>query len=92
MNCPRIHELLTTSLDESLAPAERAEVEVHLAACPPCVGWMKEQVLTVHILRGLGAIEAAERVPPLPEHLIERIMGRRKAAATTAANEGRRTG
>ena len=92
MNCSHIHDLLTTSLDESLAPSQQTEVDAHLAGCPPCVEWMKQQVLTVQILRGLGAVEQAESVPPLPEHLIERIMAQRKAAATTRANQGRRTG
>ena len=91
MTCSHIRDLLTTSLDEPVAPSQQTEVDAHVAECPACVGWMKEQVLTVQILRGLRAVEEAETVPPLPESLIERIMAQRKAAATRS-NESRRTG
>ena len=36
MTCERIEELLSAYLEGELAPAERAEVEAHLAACPAC--------------------------------------------------------
>ena len=36
MSCERIQDLLSPYLDGELAPAERAEVDAHLAACPEC--------------------------------------------------------
>jgi anti-sigma factor RsiW len=38
MSCERIQELLSAYLDGELSPAERAEVDAHLAACPECAG------------------------------------------------------
>ena len=35
-DCRRTAERLTSYLDETLSPQERAEVERHLGACPPC--------------------------------------------------------
>lgn len=35
-DCQRTAERLTSYLDETLLPHERAEVERHLSACPPC--------------------------------------------------------
>lgn len=45
MTCERIEELLSAYLEDELAPAEKAEVAAHLAACPACAefaGLMKE--------------------------------------------------
>jgi anti-sigma factor ChrR (cupin superfamily) len=36
MSCERIQDLLSPYLDGELGPAERAEVDAHLAACPDC--------------------------------------------------------
>jgi anti-sigma factor RsiW len=36
MSCERIQDLLSPYLDGELAPAERAEVDAHLAGCPDC--------------------------------------------------------
>ncbi len=38
MSCEKTQELLSAYLDGDLSPAERAEVEAHLAACPECAG------------------------------------------------------
>ena len=35
-DCQRTAQRLTSYLDETLPPHERAEVERHLDACPPC--------------------------------------------------------
>ena len=91
MNCNRIHDLLATSLDEPLGQADQATVDAHVVQCPACVRWLTEQVLTVQVLRGVGKIEEAEVPPPLPEHLVRRVLAARSAEAAQKKS-GRRSG
>jgi anti-sigma factor RsiW len=63
MTCERTEELLSAYLEGELAPAERAEVEAHLAACPECAelaGLMRE---------GMAAAAALPELEPSPELL-----------------------
>lgn len=54
-----VPEDLTALLDGALAPARRAEVEAHLAACPAC------RVERDRLAAALGTLEALPR-PPEP--------------------------
>jgi len=42
MNCEQVEELLSTYLDNALAPAERREVAIHLQACTKCSALLAE--------------------------------------------------
>jgi predicted anti-sigma-YlaC factor YlaD len=91
MKCPQIHALLATSLDEPLRPAEQAEVDAHLLQCPDCVRWLTEKVLVVEVLRRVGKIEEAELPPPVPEHLVRRVLAAHRAAMVEH-KKGRKSG
>ena len=80
MKCTEAHGHLACSLDEPLAPAAQAKVDAHLEECPACVRWLTDHVLIVEVLRGLGRIEEAELPPPVPDHLVRRVLLAHKAA------------
>ena len=91
MKCPGIHALLASSLDEPLPPAEQAEVDAHLGNCPACVRWLTETVLVVEVLRRVGHIEEEELPPPVPEHLVRRVLAAHRAAMAEH-KKGRKSG
>ncbi len=67
-DCRRAGERLTPYVDEALPPDERAEVERHLNACPPCRTAADEERSGRVVLR-----ECADRLrPPLPPGLRSR--------------------
>jgi hypothetical protein len=63
MTCERTEELLSAYLEGDLAPAERAEVEAHLAACPECAE------LAGLVREGMAAAAALAEIEPSPELL-----------------------
>jgi hypothetical protein len=67
MNCAELEILICDYVDGTLAPAERAEVERHLSACPACAELARDSAAAV------GFIERAAEVEPPPE-LITRIL------------------
>ncbi|HEY3122497.1 MAG TPA: anti-sigma factor [Thermoanaerobaculia bacterium] len=60
MTCDRIAELLSPHVDGELAPAERSEVDAHLAGCASCSG----QVASVRGLKHAIARLASREEPP----------------------------
>ncbi|HOW86344.1 MAG TPA: zf-HC2 domain-containing protein [Candidatus Aminicenantes bacterium] len=82
MTCERIEELLSAYLEGELAPAERAEVEGHLAACPACAefaGLMREA------LAAAASFPEVEPSPALVARLYEipdRARARKSPART----------
>ncbi len=63
MTCERTEELLSAYLEGELAPAERAEVEAHLAACPECAE------LAALVREGMAAAAALPELEPSPQLL-----------------------
>ena len=67
-DCRRIAERITPYVDESLAPAERAEVARHLDACPPCRDTADEEQAGRTVLREcapkLRTLAHDEALPP----------------------------
>lgn len=82
MTCERIEELLSAYLEGELGPAEKAEVEAHLAGCPACsefAGLMKE---------GLEAMAGFPEIEPSPAlfarlYAVPEKARKRKSAART---------
>ena len=63
-DCRRIVERLTPWADEALPAAERAEVDRHLAACPPCRVAADSERAGRQILRACAARLPSEPLPP----------------------------
>jgi predicted anti-sigma-YlaC factor YlaD len=60
MTCERIEELLSAYLEGELAAAEKAEMDVHLAACPECAALLA-------LMKDMsGAMAAFGEVEPSP--------------------------
>src|SRR5687767_6099724 len=63
-DCRRIAERLAAYTDASLPPAERDEVERHVAACPPCRDEATRQSGAHAVLRARADRLRAETLPP----------------------------
>ncbi len=64
-DCRRTAERLTPYVDEALPPAERADVEQHLDACPPCrVAAAQEQGGARRAARARATSSAPQPLPP----------------------------
>lgn len=63
-DCDRIAERLTEYADDALSPAERAEVERHLAACPPCRTGASHESGAQKVLRARAEQLRAQPLPP----------------------------
>ncbi len=49
MNCKELVELITSYLEDSLPPDERARFEEHLASCKGCQGYMQQMQTTIRL-------------------------------------------
>ena len=63
-NCRRICDQLALYADGSLSDTERAEVQRHLDACPPCQAIAAQECGARHLLRACAARLRAEPLPP----------------------------
>ena len=63
-NCQRICDLLTQYADGALSDPERAEVQRHLDACPPCRVIAGQECGARQLLRACAARLRAEPLPP----------------------------
>jgi anti-sigma factor (TIGR02949 family) len=63
-NCQRICDLLAQYADGTLSDAERAEVQRHLDACPPCQAIAGKECGARQLLRACAERLRAEPVPP----------------------------
>jgi Putative zinc-finger/WD40-like Beta Propeller Repeat len=73
MNCEQVEELLSAYLDNTLAPAERREVAVHLQTCSSCstvlAEFMRNDALLSHLPRVSPDPALRERIFSSPEFL-----------------------
>ena len=89
--CKAFDALHQAAAEGSLEPAQRAEFDAHLAACPACLVRLSNYVVVTETLRRLEPYEREVTAPgPLPEGLVQRILASRKAA--TQVRQGRQTG
>src|SRR5687767_12778589 len=63
-DCRRTADRLTPYVDEALPPAERADVEQHLNACPPCRVSAEHEQGGRTVLRERADRLRAEPLPP----------------------------
>jgi predicted anti-sigma-YlaC factor YlaD len=66
MTCERFEELLSATLEGELAAAEKAEVDVHLAACPDCAALL---ALMKDMTGAMAAFPQSEPSPALLSRL-----------------------
>jgi len=78
MACDRMRELALLDVDDALAAAERAELDLHLAGCADCRAARDD---ARRVARGLRQIP----MPPVPLGFSERTLQRIERAATVAA-------
>ena len=50
MTCHELVELVTEYLEDGLAPAERARLDVHLSGCRPCRGYLEQMRKTITVV------------------------------------------
>jgi anti-sigma factor RsiW len=78
LTCREIVEFLRHYLDGELPAEERSRFEEHLAACPPCVDYLRSYKDTVRLGKGACAGDEAG-CKDVPEALIRAILAARRA-------------
>jgi anti-sigma factor RsiW len=82
-DCRRIADRITAYVDESLSPADRADVERHLKACPPCREAAAEEHAGRVVLRQCARRLRREPIPPALRTRCE-ALAREQCAARAA--------
>ena len=74
ITCKRlIEELLADYLDGTLAPDQMAELEQHLAVCPPCVAYLNTYRKTRELVQRAAADMPPEMQAILRKFVLDRI-------------------
>ncbi len=60
--CREVIDLLFGYLEGSLSPADRADVDAHLAGCPPCIDFVRSYREAPRILREATLRQMPEEV------------------------------
>jgi len=81
-NCRRICDLLVQYADGTLTDAERAEVQKHLDACPPCRVIASKECGARQLLRACA--DQLRRTEPLPPDLRSRCQALSSSSTTTS--------
>jgi predicted anti-sigma-YlaC factor YlaD len=68
ITCHELVELVTDYLEEAMAPAERARLELHLARCRPCRHYLDQMRKTIDVV---GEIPEESVTPEAREDLLE---------------------
>jgi predicted anti-sigma-YlaC factor YlaD len=68
ITCHELVELVTDYLEEAMAPAERARLELHLARCRPCRHYLDQMRKTID---AVGEIPEESVTPEAHEDLLE---------------------
>jgi anti-sigma factor RsiW len=78
LTCRECVEFLMDYLEETLAADVRATFERHLTACPNCVRYLESYKTTTTVCKKVFAAPADERLPAVPEELIQAILAARR--------------
>jgi anti-sigma factor RsiW len=70
-DCKQMFALLSEYLDAELPAKTCAEIEAHLAGCPPCIEFLESLKRTVRMCH---CYEAAEMPGPLSDEVRERLL------------------
>jgi anti-sigma factor RsiW len=77
-SCGRIIDRLTAYVDELLSDEERAEIERHLGACPPCQTCACQERIARAVLRARSVRLRTADVSPALRARCEESLRRRK--------------
>lgn len=78
ITCRELIEFLDDYVDGSMPPAQRAEVDRHLAVCPPCVTYLETYKRTIAL--GKAAMRATDEPANgrAPQGLLDAVRAARK--------------
>ena len=76
MNCRQVVELMTDYIEGTLAPAERARFEDHIAGCDGCTAYLEQMRITRRIV---GKLADVPMPPPVERDLLEAFRNWRRA-------------
>jgi anti-sigma factor RsiW len=62
MNCRQVVELMTDYIEGTLAPAERARFEDHIAGCDGCTAYLEQMRITRRIVGKLADVPMPQSV------------------------------
>jgi len=62
MNCRQVVELMTDYIEGTLAPAERARFEEHIAGCDGCTAYLDQMRITRRIVGRLADVPMPKSV------------------------------
>jgi anti-sigma factor RsiW len=65
MTCRELVELVTEYFEGTLAPADRAEFEAHLATCPGCETYVEQMRTTIRLAHDAEQLEQRPEVAAL---------------------------
>ena len=77
MTCRECIDFLLAYFDGELSEEERAQFELHLQKCPPCVHYLRSYEVTMRACR--GCFDDAD--DPMPEELVKAILAARRSGA-----------
>ena len=77
LTCRELVEFVMDYLDGTLASADRAAFEAHLAECEDCIVYLRSYRETVRLGKTHGGGDD-ERPPELPEDLVRAILAARR--------------
>jgi anti-sigma factor (TIGR02949 family) len=69
--CHEVFEQLSQYLDRELTPQTYAEIEAHLAGCPPCIDFLNSLKRTVRLCR---CCEEGQKPKPLTAEQRDKLM------------------
>ena len=75
LTCQQLIDFIMGYLEGELPPAQRAEFDRHMAACPSCVDYLKTYEKTVELARTCTNDQVPDEVP---ESLVQAILEARK--------------
>jgi predicted anti-sigma-YlaC factor YlaD len=62
--CHDVFAVLSQYLDRELTPQACAEIEAHLAGCPPCIDFLNSLKRTVGLCHNCGSVEKPKPLTP----------------------------
>jgi anti-sigma factor RsiW len=80
LTCRECVEFLMEYLDETLEAEVRVTFERHLAACANCVRYLESYKVTTTLCKKAFEVGDSERMPDVPEELIQAILKARQAS------------